>query len=75
MIFQKFVWQIKFELAVNKAKGQPRIIICANLVDLESPILYTKIQPQSFLGSGENFFTFFLSSMDMVAILFNGGTI
>ena len=59
MIFQKFVWRIKFELAVKKAKGQPRIIICANLVDLESLILYTKIQPQSFLGSGENFFTFF----------------
>ena len=27
-----------------------------NLVDLESPMLYTKIQPQSFLGSGEEDF-------------------
>ena len=27
-----------------------------NLVDHESPMLYTKIQPQSFLGSGEEDF-------------------
>ena len=30
----------------------PRIIIWTNLVDLESPILFTKIPPRSFLGSG-----------------------
>ena len=35
-------------------------------------MLYTKIQPQSFLGSGEEDFKEFLSYMDMVAILFNG---
>ena len=34
-------------------KGQPTNIIWTNLVDIESPMLYTKIQPQSFLGSGE----------------------
>ena len=36
----------KFDLAV---------IIWTNLVELESSMLYTKIQPQSFLGSGEDF--------------------
>ena len=35
-------------------------------------MLYTNIQPQSFLGYGEeDFQEFFLSYMDMVAILFN----
>ena len=33
-------------------------IICTNLVDLESPMLYNKIQPQSFLGSEKIFKTF-----------------
>ena len=47
------------------------IIIWINLVDLESPMLYTKIQPQSFLGSGEEDFQEFLPYMDMAAILFN----
>ena len=37
----------------KKFKGQPMVIIWTNFVDLESSILYTKIQPQSFLGSGE----------------------
>ena len=32
----------------KKVKGQPSLIILTNLVNLESPILYTKIQPQSF---------------------------
>ena len=36
----------------EKVKGQPTVIICKNLVDLETSMLYTKIQPQSFLGSG-----------------------
>ena len=40
----------------KKVKGQPMIIIWTNLVDLESSMLYTKIQPQSFLGSGEEDF-------------------
>ena len=41
------------------------------LVDLESSMLYTKIQPQSFLHSGEEDFYVFLPYMGMVAILFN----
>ena len=36
-------------------KGQPGIVIWTNLVDFESLMLYTKIQPQSFLSSGEDF--------------------
>ena len=32
------------------------IIIWTNLVELESPTLYTKIQPQNYLGSGEEDF-------------------
>ena len=39
----------------KKVKGQPMIIIWTNLADLESSKLYTMIQPQSFLGSGEDF--------------------
>ena len=34
-------------------------------------MLYTKIQPQSFLGSGEEDFQKFLPYMDMATILFN----
>ena len=34
-------------------------------------MLYTKIQPQRFLGSGEEDFQELLSYMDMAAILFN----
>ena len=33
----------------KKVKSHPRIIIWTNLVNLESKMLYTKIQPQSFL--------------------------
>ena len=32
-------------------KGQPTIIIWASLVELETAMLYTMIQPQSFIGS------------------------
>ena len=35
-------------------------------------MLYTKIQHQSFLGSGENFQVLFLLFMGMAAILLNG---
>ena len=35
-------------------------------------MLYTKIQLQSFLGSGEEDFLMFLPYMDMAAILYNG---
>ena len=57
----------------KKVKGQPKIIIWPNLEDLVSPMTYicTKIQPQKFLGSGEDF-QVFLPYMGMVAILFNG---
>ena len=37
-------------------KGKPTIILWTNLVGLDSSILYTKSQPQSFLGSGEEDF-------------------
>ena len=35
-------------------------------------ILYTKIQPQSFLGPGEEDFYMFLPYIGMAAILING---
>ena len=38
------IWQ-----CCKKFKDHPRIIIWANLVDLGSPMLHTKIQPQRFL--------------------------
>ena len=47
------------------------IIVWTNLVELESSMLYTKIQPQSFLDSGEEDCQEFLPYMDMAAILFN----
>ena len=37
-------------------KGHPSLIILINLVDLESPMLYTKIQPQCFLSTKEEDF-------------------
>ena len=37
-------------------KGHSSLIILTNLVDLESPMLYTKNQPQSFLSTGEEDF-------------------
>ena len=40
----------------KKVRGHPSLIILTKLVDLESPILYTKIQPQSFLSTGEDNF-------------------
>ena len=48
--------------------AQPLTITRTNLVDIESPMLYTKIQPQSFLGSEEEDFKgFFLPYMGMAA--------
>ena len=52
-------------------KGPLMVIIWTNLVDLESSMLYTKIQPWNFLGSGEEDFYVFLPYMGMAAILFN----
>ena len=40
----------------KKVKGHPNLIILTNLVDLESRMLYTKIQPQSFLSTEEEDF-------------------
>ena len=40
----------------KKVKGHPSLTILIKLVDLESPMLYTKIQPQSFLSIGEEDF-------------------
>ena len=37
-------------------EGQTMIIIWTNLVELESSMLYTKIQPPRFLGAGEEDF-------------------
>ena len=41
-------------------KGQPTTIIWTSLVDYESLMPYTRIQPQSFLSSGEEHFLLFL---------------
>ena len=49
----------KLDLAVTKVKCQPRVIIWTNLVDLESIMLYTKIQPWSFFGFWEEDFKCF----------------
>ena len=61
----------KFDLT-KKANGHPSIIISTNLVAFESLMLYTKIQPQSFLSSGEKRFSSVLPYMGMTVILSNG---
>ena len=40
----------------DKVKGHPSLIILTNLADLEAPMLYTKIQPKSFLNTTEEDF-------------------
>ena len=53
MIFNIFlihIWPCR-----KKVKGEPRAIIWPILVDLESLKLHTKIKPQRFLGSWEDF--------------------
>ena len=42
---------IKFGLAIKKDQGQPRFIICANLVGPTSQMLYTKSQSHWPFGS------------------------
>ena len=44
----------EFDHTIKRSKSS--IIISINLVDFESLMLYTKIQPQSFLSSGEEDF-------------------
>ena len=60
------IWQCR-----KKLKDHSRIIIWTNLVDLASPMLYTKNQPQSFLGSGEEVFEVFFYIYGYGSILFN----
>ena len=60
------IWRI-----CKKFKGHSSIIIWSNLVDFESPMLYTKVQPQSFLISWEDCLSV-LPYMGNTAILFNG---
>ena len=40
----------------KKVKGHPNLIVLTDLVDLESLMLYTKIQPQRFLSTREEDF-------------------
>ena len=40
----------------KKIKGHPSLIILTKVVDLESPMLYTTIQPQSILSTEEEAF-------------------
>ena len=40
-------------------KGKPTVIIWTNLVDLESFMIYTKVQPQNFLSSAQEDFKVF----------------
>ena len=54
----------------KKVKDPLTVIIWINLVELESSMLYTKNEPQSFLGSGGEDFEVFLPYMGIVAILF-----
>ena len=50
----------------KKVKGHISLIILTNLVDLESLMLYTKIQPQSFLSTGEEDFYKYVQSSHLV---------
>ena len=56
----------------KKIKCQCTTIILATLVDLLSPMICAKIQPEGILCSGEENFQRFLPYMGMVAILVNG---
>ena len=59
----------------QNVKGHSRTVSWTNLVGLEYPILYKKIELHSFLGYGEDiqmFQMFFSPYMGMVAISFNG---
>ena len=77
--FQLFPPYISIETQIwpcrKRIKGQPMIIVWTNLLDLESSMLYNMIQPQSFLGSGEEDFQEFLPYMNMTAIFLLHGTI
>ena len=56
MIFQYFpiqMYGMQIWPCCKTVKGQPMTIIWTNLVDLEYPMLYIMIKPQSFLGSAK----------------------
>ena len=55
----------------KKVKGQFTVILLTNLVDLKSSMLYTKIQLQSFLDSGEDEYSLLLCVLFYEAILFS----
>ena len=59
--------EIKFDLEVGQ--GQPRFIICVNLVGPSSPMLHTKSLGYCPFGSTEKIFKGFLPYMGVVAIL------
>ena len=61
----------KFDLAEKESKVNLRSSF-EKTVDLESSKLYTKIQPKSFLGSGEEVLKVFLSYVGMAASLLDG---
>ena len=46
----------ELDLARKKVKRQRTTILLATLVDLPSPMIPAKIQPQGILGSGEEDF-------------------
>ena len=71
MIFNIQSMGMKIWPCHGKVESHPRIIIWTTLADLESLMFYTKIQPWSFLCSGEDFFKCFLPYTCMAAILFN----
>ena len=43
----------KSEHTIKKVKVHPSLIIFINFVELDTPMLYTKIQPHNFLSTGE----------------------
>ena len=76
MTFQHFPktnkWGCKFWPWRLKVKRQPTTIFWTNLVNLESPMLHTKIQSQNFLGSGEENFKCFTIYVHGSHHVFNG---
>ena len=56
----------------KKVKRQRTTILLAILVDLSSPMIPAKVQPQGILGSGGEDFWRFLPYMGVAAILVNG---
>ena len=55
----------------KKVKRQRTTILLAKLVDLTSPMIPAKVQPQGILGSGGEDFQRFLPYMGVAAILVN----